>query len=1517
MRKLLLLVLLTTYLVAGCRNDLIGKFTINEVFKPQSSGLSMAVSEPFIELTDTDIGDGVDFNDTWSVKLTIDGSSTVYSLDADECEEQEYIGIALDDKDELDFEDGMSISLYDGDGNFIDYLVLQGNDVEGKHEQCSWEYDSQISFDNDTGENRDLYRDPDKTGDWLYEEQDGVFMDMGGGDGSKCNENNTVGTIFVNDDADSYDANNTDSDCDDANFDNIPDALQKVRDNDSADAPFKIKVCTGDYDLGSDSLEFDHKNFNGFVIQGEGNNVNLTGTADRFFNINHRDIEKITFDGMSFDHDVSCDSTCDNSRSIFGFTKNKNNADSKFVVSRIASMKSGCRAFNFNSNFGGAYTFRGFGAMESDCTPFEIDDCSSDDKFTFKSIFFNLTSSATDQFGLFFSDNVDDTCDVDIEGISLDMEGSSGIRFYELNDFKFESFIFKNSGDDAGKHAFYVEKPTGINYTFKYFDINASGQAFYFNDIEADTTFTLDGDSSQHSIISSRNTHGFTLPGVVRDVNIINTDIYPNTGAAIDLEVTGDFNLAGSISSSEDGVILREDFNNLTINNSSVTSNDDIGIKLEGELSNEINIDDLYIQAKSNAFLADKTVNGDIYMNNIDFTSDDTYTIYFKDPLMKNLTIENSKINAKEEVGIYIYNGIEEDLKIKSTQIVSKQESIYLKNKVNGNFIIDNSDINSTNYMGVSVKKGIAKDFNITNSSIYGLDYGVYIYDAIQGDINIKDTNISSTQSYTLNIDAVDGYVAIDKSDINSTQNIALYFQDDILGGATITASSISGSEYGAYVKENDIILDISDSNFTSINQRGLYSESKKRLTIEGSCIMSTDYEYALQIYTTDSNSKISNNCFKSTNVNDTAYSSQSGVNFSENSWYDWGDGDYSNSHNVADSGTKRCSLGCYEDEAVDINFTIIDSFRNSNGDIEDLNISTKIIGTEFDLNISSVDADNNITDFNGTICYQIQDANQESTWLKYTDFNRSEIVTVPDSNVTFISKDSWIFMKWHENKSEADTDCTQALDGNTSSKDNFSIRPKEYFINLSSSTVKAGSDFDLTFLAGKDNNTPSHDYNETNGGSNPSFDLNTSEQNQNCIEGVFNPDITIDVDFTDGSKEFTDITYSEVGFVDINISEDSKTCSERYASIDCDDKNITGYWNTDNDLSITPKVETLRVTPHHFNVDIVSTNFKGGNFTYLAKSDLTKMSASVDINITAQNENNKTTQNYSRDCYAQKIKIDYNYTSVDENLSEFLYYYEFSDNNSTDNNVTINDTVSDDVNKTNFSTDNNGSAIFKINYNFKRDRSTPINPFDINITDFSVIDTNATDVNGIGEDSTNANFCFGRTKTGDITTTKEDINHTIEIEVYDDAESDYTRTFNQNSLSWYQHENHNRVIDGNVSEINATTTSTLDNIVFSVSDIKSPNNGDIEITISNKTADTFYMHQKTRAWLWHTIDGYGDDYNVSDGSSCSEHPCFKYTLDEKEKDNNNTISSGTYQGGDSKPKDKGDTTRVGVKVYR
>ncbi len=526
MYKLLLILLFPILIYADCsvhKNSV----TINEVYKPGFSG------DPFIELSSVD---GIDINSSWKLRVYSNDTQKTYDVPEDSCEgNDDYKQIQLDDKDEIDLENGMSISLVDENGDYIDYLVMSGNDVEGHYGDCDYKYDTDV----DTSglnfiEDSDTYRDPDSTGDWISENQIAILTE----NNSDCEANNGSTDIYVNDDGDT---DGDDDSCDEPKYNTINDALDGIKNGDEGDGSFKIKVCRGNYD---ENLVFDSDKFDGLTIKGVERGVNLKNDADVLISIDNSSIETINFYNINFVHDVTCgDCSGNDGKFLFDFKTNKNSAKAGINIGNIPSMSSkNCPAFNFgSSDFGGNFNMFGFGDFKSACDAVEVNSCDDDtDSFDFGSFIFKLNSSKDDKFGFFFGDNVSKDCNVSMSNISLDMNMSSGIRFKERGDFNLDGFTFKNASDDDTKYAIKIEKLSGTQYSFSNFNINTSGLPFDLSDLNSDINLTM----SNGRMVSRLNT-GFVLDYEIKEATLDGVEILSNKQALL-LDVSGDLNISDS-----------------------------------------------------------------------------------------------------------------------------------------------------------------------------------------------------------------------------------------------------------------------------------------------------------------------------------------------------------------------------------------------------------------------------------------------------------------------------------------------------------------------------------------------------------------------------------------------------------------------------------------------------------------------------------------------------------------------------------------------------------------------------------------------------------------------------------------------------------------------------------------------------------------------------------------------------------------------------------------------------------
>ncbi|MDD4854648.1 MAG: Calx-beta domain-containing protein, partial [Sulfuricurvum sp.] len=574
---------------------------------------------------------------------------------------------------------------------------------------------------------------------------------------------------------------------------------------------------------------------------------------------------------------------------------------------------------------------------------------------------------------------------------------------------------------------------------------------------------------------------------------------------------------------------------------------------------------------------------------------------------------------------------------------------------------------------------------------------------------------------------------------------------------------------------------------------------------------------------------------------------------------------------------------------------------------LSDHNISTKIVGKSFDLNISSLDSTKTVLqDFNGTVCTRIVDSakNTLSSWNKilFNPAKKSASTAFTLSRAIGGGDNAGVDIHWINN-----TDATCPLSSetnNTLASDRFSVRPASFA--LSSPNAVAGINFDINFTAPiYGAATATSDYNETAGNS---FDVTYTEHNASCLTGVFTPS-PASFAFSNGSNILT-TRYSEVGIVDVNISDTNKPCASRYANIDCDDANVSDGTNFTADLlpiGLTQKSITIK--PDHFYLNATLSNAVTG-FTYLS-TDL-NMSAQLDLNVTAKTADGNTTKNYNSGCYAKPTNYTINYTP--KNTIKLNY---FETNTSTSGYADINSTsfnlpqiLSNHLSNTIFGSDTNGSANLSIKLNFDRSNSLSVNPFDLNITSAVATDTDSV----TGNDTTvgNATFVYGRTHAYDVTTNQtSNVPNPIEIEVYGKNSSHlFLNNKFQNVLYWYRNTDHDNALAGSILSGNAYDTNVT------VTTSNPPLNGIQSILLSySKTIPiTRTVHLTIPAWLWYSPTG---KTYISTGTDCTTHPCFNYNYTDTSISSVKGVSSGTFGGTDFTMTPANNIIKKGVKVFR
>ena len=584
----------------------------------------------------------------------------------------------------------------------------------------------------------------------------------------------------------------------------------------------------------------------------------------------------------------------------------------------------------------------------------------------------------------------------------------------------------------------------------------------------------------------------------------------------------------------------------------------------------------------------------------------------------------------------------------------------------------------------------------------------------------------------------------------------------------------------------------------------------------------------------------------------------------------------------------------CQENNA---HFDVWDVDRN----ISDRNISTQVVSTDFNLTIASLNDDNNDTqEFNGTVCFKVIGDNNETDYDKvfFNEVNETNV----SFNVGFISKDSYVNVKWLRDTNESETNCSVTLDGETNSTDDFALRPEKFYFELNETQFYAGENFGVIAYAYDENNNTQKDYNETS--QDGSFEINATELKVECVTSDENFSIE-DINFTDGSSVEVNGSYSGLGDLNITLKE---VVGSEFAKVDNDDTN-------DEKRLIQSYSKIITIQPYEINVtstDIGSSN--GKNWVYMAQPE--DLNISFKTTISVNNKQHQPRKDFNSTCYAKDVNITFKATTDGDESYPMVY---ISIDSVFDDNSTKKEENLSDINQTLTISSNNfigGEASARMDFNYDRNYSNRVHPFqisglgvDINSTDIAKIENNDTSL-----DDGEVVLYFGRINPKAVRTSK-DINYSLTIEVYDDSSSSYVNGFVQNSLNWYEMALHNDNIDGNITNIIPKTNHILSSgEEFSIDVISNPKNGKIFADINNSTTGNYILHVKTKPWLWYALQGYGEDYNDSEDSTCIEHPCLKYIYINIEEQN---ISTGNYTGGDVDVDKRGDVKKIGLKVYR
>lgn len=386
----------------------------------------------------------------------------------------------------------------------------------------------------------------------------------------------------------------------------------------------------------------------------------------------------------------------------------------------------------------------------------------------------------------------------------------------------------------------------------------------------------------------------------------------------------------------------------------------------------------------------------------------------------------------------------------------------------------------------------------------------------------------------------------------------------------------------------------------------------------------------------------------------------------------------------------------------------------------------------------------------------------------------------------------------------------------NDCSTDAFAIRPERFSIDV--------NDTSPLFVAGVDY---ALEVNATNaGGVTPAFAYTTTLNNTNNTNSSYVltpapatttcPPVsteTFAISFTDGSASQVS-SYMNVGdvnltFVDGNWTfvDQGKTPAQCIAGSDRNDTNPVGC--------LVGGSMAKRFIPHHFEIDAQLSD-RGNGFTYLSDFETNpgdlNMSSTLDINVSAAAKDGTTTTHYIAGCYAKITNVDINVTPITFSpanaLSKILYHVKTNTTTMTGNTALGTPFTGFTVMNTPFVFevgDHNGTAISKYRFNFDRNLSRPVDPFEFRVGDINVTDTDNVD----GEITLNesANYFYARSHAPRYRIAGNNGNATHYYEVYASTPTNPQLTTllggipirSVDSVQWFQNTLHSAT-DGNIT---------------------------------------------------------------------------------------------------------------------
>jgi len=246
-------------------------------------------------------------------------------------------------------------------------------------------------------------------------------------------------------------------------------------------------------------------------------------------------------------------------------------------------------------------------------------------------------------------------------------------------------------------------------------------------------------------------------------------------------------------------------------------------------------------------------------------------------------------------------------------------------------------------------------------------------------------------------------------------------------------------------------------------------------------------------------------------------------------------------------------------------------------------------------------------------------------------------------------------------------------------------------------------------------------------------------------------------------------------------------------------------------------------------------------------------MSSTLKVNVKAKNKDGNVTKNYNKKCYAKNINLSADY-ELSKEINESIKYL-LTRLNSKDTNFSVGDSIELSVDKSVFTTDDNGSANLAIYLNFDKNYTTPIGEFNATFTKVTIKDDD--NVEGYKEDNQTSTFRYARIKVKNIAGYSNKLNESFEYMIWDEDDG------------WIA-ANHNETY-GKANE----DSSKASNVDLDFND-SFTNEQNATFSTTHALPYSAKVHIDIPSWLWyHPL---AKDYKApsEDNLDCLTHPCMK-----------------------------------------